>query len=339
MTASRRAGEGVETQQALTRVSLGATDVEVTRLGLGTAPLGGWPAAVTREQGTATVARAWDLGVRYFDTAPFYGSGHSEQMVGSVLASRPRNEFTLSTKVGRLLVPGAPEASLYEGGLPFTPVYDFSYDATLQSLSESRERLGLDRIDIALIHDPDEHHDAALAGSYRALVDLRTEGTIGAIGVGMNWSEPLARFAEEGDFDCFLVAGRYTLFEQHSLDDLLPLAVSRGISIIAGGIYNSGLLANPRPGTFYDYAPAPEELVQRAQRLEVVCNGFGVTLRAAALQFPLAHPAIACIVVGARTPAEMEENVRLLDVDIPRELWTSLKERGLVRRDAPTPGS
>lgn len=309
----------------------------MTRLGLGTAPLGGWPSAVTPEQATATIARALDLGIRYFDTAPFYGSGFSEQMLGRVLPSRPRDTFTLLTKVGRLLLPGEPETSLYEGGLPFTPVFDFSYDATLRSLRESRERLELDRIDVALIHDPDDHHDDALAGSYRALADLRSEGTLGAIGVGMNWSEPLARFAREGDFDCMLVAGRYTLLEQGALDELLPVTVERGISIIAGGVYNSGLLADPSPGTYYDYAKAPGHLVERAAELGAVCAEFGVPLRAAALQFPLAHPSVACVVVGARSPEQMDENARLLDVEIPGELWAALQGRGLVREDAPTP--
>jgi len=325
--------------KALERASLGVSDVQVTRLGLGTAPIGGWPSAVPREQAAATMARAYELGIRYFDTAPFYGSGFSEQVLGSVLASLPRDEFTLSTKVGRLLVPGEPEIPFYEGGLPFTPVWNFSYDGTLQSLDESRKRLELERIDVALIHDPEDHHEEALEGSYRALRDLRAEGTVGAIGVGMNWSEPLARFAEEGEFDCFLLAGRYTLLEQHAMDELLPIAVGRRISIIAGGVYNSGLLVDPRRGAFYDYAPAPEELIERARELKAVCAEFDVPLRAAAIQFPLAHPAVACVVVGARTPDEIEENVRLLDVEIPGELWTALKERELMREDAPTPGS
>jgi D-threo-aldose 1-dehydrogenase len=325
--------------KALERASLGVSDVQVTRLGLGTAPIGGWPSAVPREQAAATMARAYELGIRYFDTAPFYGSGFSEQVLGSVLASLPRDEFTLSTKVGRLLVPGEPEIPFYEGGLPFTPVWNFSYDGTLQSLDESRKRLELERVDVALIHDPEDHHEEALEGSYRALRDLRAEGTVGAIGVGMNWSEPLARFAEEGEFDCFLLAGRYTLLEQHAMDELLPIAVGRRISIIAGGVYNSGLLVDPRRGAFYDYAPAPEELIERARELKAVCAEFDVPLRAAAIQFPLAHPAVACVVVGARTPDEIEENVRLLDVEIPGELWTALKERELMRVDAPTPGS
>jgi D-threo-aldose 1-dehydrogenase len=325
--------------KALERASLGVSDVQVTRLGLGTAPIGGWPSAVPREQAAATVARAYELGIRYFDTAPFYGSGFSEQVLGSVLASLPRDELALSTKVGRLLVPGEPEIPFYEGGLPFTPVWNFSYDGTLQSLDESRERLELERVDVALIHDPEDHHEEALEGSYRALRDLRAEGTVGAIGVGMNWSEPLARFAEEGEFDCFLLAGRYTLLEQHAMDELLPIAVGRRISIIAGGVYNSGLLVDPRPGAFYDYAPAPDELIERARQLKAVCAEFDVPLRAAAIQFPLAHPAVACVVVGARTPDEIEENVRLLDVEIPGELWTALKERELMRVDAPTPGS
>lgn len=319
------------------RVRLGATEVEVTRLGLGMAPLGGWPTAVPAPQGIATVQRACDLGLRYFDTAPFYGSGLAEGFAGAVLPGQPRDEITVSTKVGRLLVPGRPEHSLYDGGLPFTPVWDFSYEGALESLRSSYARLRLERVDIALIHDPDDHHEEALAGAARALADLRSQGTLGAIGVGMMRSEPLARFAEEAAFDCMLLAGRYTLLEQGALDDLLPIAEACGISIIAGGVYNSGLLVNPRPGATYDYVAAEPSLIARAQELERVCRGFGVPLAAAAVQFPLAHPAVASVVVGARTPAEIEAGVELMKLEIPASLWSELKDRGLLRTDAPTP--
>jgi D-threo-aldose 1-dehydrogenase len=319
------------------RRRLGTTDVEVPVLGLGTAPLGGWPTAVPRDQGVATVRRAWNAGVRYFDTAPFYGHGNSEGFVGDVLAAQPRDGFTLSTKVGRLLVPGSGESALFEGTPPLAPVLDYSYEGTLRSLRESRERLGLERIDVAFVHDPDEHHEAALEGAYRALAELRAEGSLGAIGVGMNWSEPLARFAQEADFDCFLLAGRYTLLEQGALDELLPEVTERRMSIVAGGVYNSGVLVDPRPGAHYDYAPADPAVLERAQALQAACALFDVPLRAAAIQFPLAHPAVASVVVGARTPQEVDDNLAMLAVEIPSGLWDALRERGLLRDEAPTP--
>lgn len=319
------------------RRTLGTTDVAVARLGLGTAPLGGWPTAIPEGQGVATVARAWEAGIRYFDTAPFYGFGNSEGYVGAVVSGLPRDAYALSTKVGRLLMPGRAETSLYEGTPPLTPVFDFSYEGTLRSLQESRARIGVDRIDVAFIHDPDDHHEAALEGSFRALAELREAGSIGAIGVGMTSSEPLARFAREADFDCFMLAGRYTLLEQGALDELLPEVVDRGMSIVAGGVYNSGVLIDPRPGATFDYAPAKAEVIERALALQAVCARFEVPLRAAAVQFPLAHPAVASVVVGARTPAEVDDSLAMLAVDIPAGLWDELRERGLLRADAPTP--
>jgi D-threo-aldose 1-dehydrogenase len=318
--------------------TLGGTDVRVTRLGLGTAPLGGWPRLVSPEVGLATVRHAWDAGLRYFDTAPFYGYGNSEGYIGAALGACPREAFTLSTKVGRLLEPGRDNAALYEGVPDVHPVFDFSPAGVLRSLRESRGRLGTDRIDVVYVHDPDDHHREALDGAHPALARLRAEGRIGAIGVGMNAAEPLARFAAEADFDCLLVAGRYTLLEQRSLDDLLPVALERNVSIVAGGVFNSGLLVDPRDGATYDYAPAPAGVLDRARRLAAVCAEFGVPLRAAALQFPFAHPAVASVVVGARSPREVDDNLALLALDLPDELWMALKERGLLREDAPTPG-
>jgi D-threo-aldose 1-dehydrogenase len=317
---------------------IGATDVEVTRLALGTAPLGGWPTPVPDDQALATLRRAWEVGIRYVDTAPFYGTGKSETLVGEVLSTFPRDQFVLSTKVGRLLVPGKMEPEFFQGGLPFTPVYDYSAEGVEQSLQESYGRLGLNRVDIALIHDPDDHHAEALAGAYPALADAKADGRIRAIGVGMNWAEPLARFAEEAAFDCMLLAGRYTLLEQGSLDNLMPLAVDRGISIIVGGVFNSGLLADPSPGATYNYFEAEPAVLERAQRLEAVCREFDVPLRAAAVQFPLAHPAVACIVVGARSPEEVDDTVAMLRTAIPAELWETLRERELIHPAAPAPG-
>jgi D-threo-aldose 1-dehydrogenase len=316
---------------------IGRTSLHVTRLGLGTGPLGGWPTAVPRAQALATIERAWEIGIRYFDTAPFYGHGLSEEHLGSLLPGLPRSEFAISTKVGRILEPGVPGDALFLGIPPRVPVVDFSYAGTVRSLTESLERLELDAVDIALIHDPDDHHEQALAEAYEALADLRSRGSISAVGVGMNWTEPLTRFVLERDFDCMLVAGRYTLLEQDSLDDLLPAARERHVSLVAGGVYNSGLLVTPGPNSTYNYEPAPPDLIARALELERTCAAFDVPLRAAALQFALSHPVIATVIVGARTPEEVDDNARMLDLAIPAELWVRLKERELIRDDAPTP--
>ncbi|HTW99766.1 MAG TPA: aldo/keto reductase [Acidimicrobiales bacterium] len=316
---------------------LGRTDVHVTRLGLGTAPLGGWPAALSAGEAHDTVASAWALGIRYFDTAPFYGHGLSEQHLASVLAAKDRSGFVLSTKVGRLLVRGDGGSELFKGVPPLVPVLDYSGEGVLRSLRESLDRLELDRVDVVLIHDPDDHHEQAVKESYPALASLREEGRVGAIGVGMNWSEPLARFAREADFDCFLLAGRYTLLEQGALDDLLPAARDRGASVIAGGVLNSGLLADPSPGAMYNYLPAPDDVLARARRLGDICAEHAVPLRAAALQFPLAHPCVASVVVGSRSPQEVGDTVEMLGFPIPGALWGRLVEEGLLREDAPLP--
>lgn len=316
---------------------IGSTGLSVPLLGLGTAPLGGWPAAVTAEQARATVRQAWGRGVRFFDTAPLYGHGDSESNLGAVLRECPRAEFTVSTKVGRVLEPGRPERTIFAGAGELTPVFDFSPDGVRRSHAGSLARLGLDRVDICLIHDPDDHHEQAVRGSYPVLAELRAAGTVGAVGVGMNHVRPLVRFAAEAEFDCFLLAGRYTLLEQDALDELLPLALSRRISIIVGGVYNSGLLIDPAPGAPYNYAPAPPDVIGRARAIRAVCEEHGVPLRAAALQFPAAHPAVASIVVGARTPAEVDDTFAMAALPVPAQLWTALKDRGLLRPDAPTP--
>jgi D-threo-aldose 1-dehydrogenase len=328
-----------------TPARLGRTGLTVTRVGLGTAPLGGLYEPVDDEAAEGTIERAWQLGIRFFDTAPLYGHGLSERRLGRALAGRPRAEFVLATKVGRLLRADAPpDESQLSGGLerwkdvpPVNPVFDFSYDGVLRSIEESLERLGLDRVDVLYIHDPDEHYEQALASAYPALDRLRSEGTIGAVGAGMNQSEMLVRFAREADFDCFLLAGRYTLLDQSALAELLPLCVERGIAIVLGGVYNSGILADPRPGGFFDYSFAPCELVERAQRLRAVCARHRVPLKAAAIQFPLAHPAVTSLLVGPRSVAELEDNLALLRVDIPAALWDDLRAEGLLPQEAPTP--
>jgi D-threo-aldose 1-dehydrogenase len=318
--------------RAAERTPLGTTGLSVTRLGLGTAPLGGLYEPVSDDDAHAAVERAWELGLRFFDTAPLYGSGLAEQRLGHVLRSRPRDEFVLSTKVGRLLRADAPPEprGLFRDTPPVNPVFDFSEAGALRSFEESLERLGLDRVDAALIHDPDNHHDEAVGGAYRALDRLRSEGRIRAVGAGMNQAEMLVQFAREADFDCFLLAGRYTLLDQRGLDELLPLCLERGIAIIAGGALNSGILADPRPGATYNYRPAPPELLERAQRVEAVCARHGVPLKAAALQFPLGHPAVATVVVGARSAAQVEEDVRMFEWEIPAALWSDLAAEGLI---------
>jgi D-threo-aldose 1-dehydrogenase len=320
-------------------VRLGRTAIDVTRLGLGTAPLGGLYEEVRDADAEATVRAALDLGLGLIDTAPLYGHGSAEQRVGRAVAGRDRTSFTLATKVGRLLRDVEPigPATGYFGTPDVNPVFDFSYDGVMRSLEESLLRLGVERIDILHIHDPDEHHDEAIEGAYRALDQLRREGSIGAVGAGMNQSAMLARFAREADFDCFLLAGRYTLLNQEGISDLLPLCAERHIAIIAGGVYNSGLLADPRPGAPFDYQPAPADLVERAVRLQEVCSRHGVPLKAAAIQFPLAHPAITCVVTGARTAAELVENVEMFRHAIPAGLWDEMRAEGLLPEEVPTP--
>jgi D-threo-aldose 1-dehydrogenase len=294
--------------------------LSLPRVGLGTAPLGGLFASVEDEEAHATIETAWARGLRLFDTAPLYGSGLAERRLGATLRGRPRAAFVLSTKVGRLLRPGRPDPA-YPGSPSLAPVFDFAYDATLRSLEESLERLRLDRVDVALIHDPDDHMDEALAGAYRALDRLRAEGAIRAVGAGMNHVAPLLRFARETEVDCLLVAGRCTLLDRSALPELLPVCEERGIAVVAGGVLNSGLLAG---GTTFDYRPAPPELVERARALGALCARHGVELAAAALQFPLRQSAVTTVLVGARSASELEHDLDLLELPIPDELWAAL---------------
>jgi D-threo-aldose 1-dehydrogenase len=321
------------------RVKLGRTALAVTRFGLGTAPLAGLFEEVPEGQGVGVIERAWDGGIRFFDTAPLYGHGLAETRLGKVLRQKPRDAFTLASKVGRLLRADAPPepGQSFRGTPPVNPVFDFTYDGVMRSFHESLERLGLDRIDILHIHDPDDHYDAAIGGAYKALDRLRADGVIGAVGAGMNQAEMLTRFAREGNFDCFLLAGRYTLLDQVALKELLPECVERGISIIAGGVYNSGILADPKPGAHYNYQTAPAELLARAQRIRDVCSRHQVPLKAAAMQFPLGHPAVTCVVVGCRSAEQLDESLKMFEVDIPSALWDELKAERLLPPEAPTP--
>jgi D-threo-aldose 1-dehydrogenase len=329
------------------RRSVGRTDLAVTILGLGTAPLAGMYAPPDEDAAVALVERAWELGVRYFDTAPLYGYGLGERILGRVLPARPRDEFVLSTKVGRLvrreaeIPPGADvdrgQGSNWPGAGDARAVFDYSGDGVRRSIEASLGRLGLDRIDVVYIHDPDDHWQAAISEAYPALHRLREEGVVRAIGAGMNQSEMLARFAREGDLDMFMLAGRYTLLDHDASSDLLPLCVEKGISIAIAGAMNSGVLADPRPGSKFNYATAPAPIVDRAIRLREACARYGVPLRAAAAQFPLAHPAAATLAAGVRSIDHLEEYPALLREPIPAALWDELRAEGLIPAAAPTP--
>ncbi len=321
------------------RTLLGRTSLTVTRFGLGTAPLAGLFEEVDEAKGMGVIEHAWEAGIRFFDTAPLYGHGLGEMRLGKVLPSKPRDEFTLASKVGRLLRADAPPepGQSFRGVPPVNPVFDFSYDGVMRSVAESLERLRLDRIDILHIHDPDNHYDTAINGAYRALDRLRSDGAIGAVGAGMNQAEMLTRFAREGDFDCFLLAGRYTLLDQIALNELLPECLQRGIAIIAGGVYNSGILADPKPGAHYNYKTAPADLLKRAQHIRVVCNRHRVPLKAAAVQFPLGHPAVACVVIGCRSADQLQESLEMFEFKIPSDLWQELKVERLLPPETPTP--
>jgi D-threo-aldose 1-dehydrogenase len=315
----------------------------VSELSLGGGPLGNMYRAIDDEQAHATVAAAWERGVRYFDTAPHYGVGLAERRLGAALAERPRNELVVSTKVGRLLEPLDPPRPLDDHGFdaPGTHrrVWDFTRDGVLRSLEGSLERLALDRIDIVFLHDPDEHWSDAIGTAYPTLEELRAQGVVSAIGAGMNQAAMLADFARHTDMDLLMLAGRYTLLEQTALDDLLPICERRGIGLVAAGVFNSGLLARPTPAddAKYDYADAPAELVERARRIAEVCERHGTSLPAAALAFPLAHPAVVSVCVGARSPEEVERNVQLYHAGTPASVWNDLEAEGLLRREAPVP--
>ncbi|MFL5727057.1 MAG: aldo/keto reductase [Chloroflexota bacterium] len=335
------------------RVPLGRTGLSVTRLGFGGASIGGLYTAVSEEAARDVVRYAWDMGIRYFDTAPLYGYGASERRIGAELGDEPRDGYVLSTKVGRLVrAPGAigPDDELdrqrfgdrddafYVRAGGERLVFDYSADGVRRSIEESLERLGLDRIDIALIHDPDDHWQAAIEGAVPALIRLREEGVVRAVGAGMNQSEMLARFVREADIDVVMVAGRYTILDQGALDELLPACERRGVGVLVAGVMNSGVLVDPtRAASRFNYLPAPPEVVDRARRIAAICDRHHVSLRAAAVQFPLAHPGVASLVTGVRSRAHLDEYPAFARRAIPAGLWDDLRSEGLLRPDAPTP--
>jgi D-threo-aldose 1-dehydrogenase len=328
-------------------VRLGRTPLTVSRLGLGTAWLGNMYQRVGEAEVASIIDRSFALGMRLVDTAPLYGLGLAESRIGPHLAARARGSFVLSTKVGRSLRPRGPrDPGLSADGRPLFvdapglyPDFDFSYEATLRSVEGSLARLGLDHVDVLLIHDPDDHWAQALGGAYPALERLRSEGAVQAIGAGMNQAEMLARFARETDMDVFLVAGRYTLLDQSALDDLLPECQARGIAVVIGGVFNSGVLASQAPGALYDYRYARAPVLARARRLAAVCARHGVSLRAAAIQFPLAHPAVRSVLTGVRSRAELDSNAEAFATPVPSGLWRELAASGLIPAGAPVPPS
>jgi D-threo-aldose 1-dehydrogenase len=326
---------------AVPTVVLGRGGLRVSALALGTAPLGNLFTPVASDDADATVRSALEAGLTYVDTAPHYGLGLAERRLGRVLAGLPRDRFVVSTKVGRLVRPLAPGETADPEGFADTPpakrVWDFSGDGVRRSLEESLERLGLDRVDIVLVHDPDDHEREAYEQAFPALIKLRDQGVVTAVGAGMNQAEMLTRFVRDLDLDVVLVAGRYSLLDQRALAELLPTCAARGTAVVVGGVFNSGLLADPRPGATFDYAPAPPELVERAARLAEVCARHGTPLRAAALAFPFGHPAVTSVLVGARSAAEVADAVAWFERPVPGELWAELVATGLLPTGVPIP--
>ncbi len=297
----------------------------LSRIGLGTAPLGNLFTAISDADAEATVRAAWDGGVRYFDTAPQYGHGLAELRLGRALAVLPRDQYTLSSKVGRLLRRVEPRpATIFRDVPEVDPVFDFSRDGVLRSIDESLTRLGTDRLDVVHVHDPDAHEQEALATAFPTLIELREQGVVDAVGCGMNQCEMLERFVERVDLDCVLLAGRFSLLDRSGGERLLPLCAARGMQVVVGGVFNSGLLAHPAVGATYDYATAPPGLVHRARELQAVCESFGVTLPAAALQFALRHPAVTRVVVGARAATEIAADLAFATTVLPDDLWPAL---------------
>ncbi|MFD7609045.1 aldo/keto reductase [Streptomyces mirabilis] len=317
------------------------TPVAVTELGFGASVIGNLYRVTPADDATAAVDAAWDAGIRYFDTAPHYGLGLSELRLGAALRHRPRDEYVISSKVGRLLVPNEqPHGVDTEGFVVRDDLrrqWDFSRDGVLRSIEDTLERTGLDRLDIVYLHDPDDHWQQAAEEAMPTLAELRDQGVIGAFGAGMNQSAMLARFLRETAADIVMLAGRYTLLDQSALDDVLPAAQEHGKSVVAVGVFNSGLLSRDRPaeGMKYDYQVAPPELVARALAIAEVCATHGTTLPAAAMAFPHTHPSIINVTLGMRTPEQVGRNVELHDQHIPDGLWDDLRAQGLIRSDVP----
>jgi D-threo-aldose 1-dehydrogenase len=327
------------------RRRIGDTGVEISSVGIGGGPIGNLFAPMTDDDADLLLRAGFERGVSYFDTAPLYGMGLAETRLGRALAQYRRDQFVVSTKVGRLLVGDAPpDPDTYHDGVPFfrdtpalNPIWDFSREATSRSLEESIARLGLGNVDIALLHEPpDRYLRQAVDEGYQTLRDRRDADAVRAIGIGWDRVDVMAQLVAELDIDCVLVAGRYTLLDQTALDGLLPACLDRNVAVIVGGVFNSGILANP--SATYDYVPATRRIKQRVQALTDTCERWSVPLKAVALQFPLGHPAVAGVVLGMRTIAELAENLELLDFAVPPVLWHELQQAGLLSESAPIPG-
>jgi D-threo-aldose 1-dehydrogenase len=329
---------------------IGRTELVTTAIGFGSAPLGNRFRVLSEVTCQELVDDAWDRGTRLFDTAPMYGYGLAENRLGTALRDRPRGEYLLSTKVGRLLRPAADQPrddDMWSGVPPMRVEYDYSYSGAMRSIEDSLQRMLTDRIDIVFIHDCDKYgHGAnqpavfseAMSGAARALIELRNQKVIGAVGVGVNEADVCVAAAHHIDFDVFLLAGRYSLLEQDSLDDLLPMCVERGISLILGGVYNSGILATgATPDAHYNYAPATPEIVDRVRRIESLCNAHDIPIAAVALQFALAHPTVASVLLGASTVRQQSRNNDAANLAVPPTVWDELRRAGLIRPDAPLP--
>lgn len=331
---------------------LGRTGLEVTEYGFGGAPLGNLFRVIEEDEAFALLDGIWQAGFRFFDTAPLYGFGLSERRFGDALRARPRDSFVLSTKAGRLLKPNPgthAEREKFLSPMPFEPVFDFSYDAIMRSFEDSLQRLGMDRIDVLLMHDigrvthgadNDRLFPIAMESGARAFRELREQGVVKAIGLGVNEWEVCEAAMDHAAWDCFLLAGRYTLLEQEALGSFLPRCEKEGATIIVGGAFNSGILATGAvAGARYNYEPAPPEILEKVGRIEAVCRDHGVKLPAAALAFPLTHPAVSCVIPGMARLGELEANLALLEEAsrIPAALWADLKSEGLMRPDAPVP--
>jgi D-threo-aldose 1-dehydrogenase len=345
----------------LEKRKVGHDTLELPLLGLGTVQIGGWPRRLPEEKAMEALQGTWDLGIRFFDTAPMYGIGMSEERLGKFLRTKPRDEYVLCTKVGRIVKDQEKtvgEDPFWRGAPARRYHFDFSYDGVMQSVEDSIRRTGIDRFDILLIHDSDSHYKEALDGAYKALDKLRSEGTIKAIGAGLNQNAMLEQFARDGVMDIFLLAGRYTLLDHSALDALFPTCEKRGTTILIGGVFNSGMLNDPSPQSSFDYVTADDKWrenvldhgvrkpeahetgeywVKRAQAIKAICDRHNVPLSAAALQFSAAHPITSSIVVGAGSAGRIKENIQHLAMKIPSAMWDELKSAGLVAKHAPVP--